>query len=61
MSAQQLLSIALTLKSAQAAKSWVTAEDYPGLHQLLQKMPGLASVGQAVFRVIDEEGKIRDS
>ncbi len=61
LSAQQLLSIALTLKSAQAAKSWVTAEDYPGLHQLLQKMPGLASVGQAVFRVIDEEGKIRDS
>ncbi len=61
LSAQQLLDIGLTLKTAHAAKGWVLAEDYPVLYRLVEKMPGLPSVSQAIFGIIDEDGAIRDS
>ncbi|WP_020374551.1 endonuclease MutS2 [Sulfobacillus thermosulfidooxidans] len=61
LSQEQLLGIGLTLKAAQEAKNWVTAEDYPILFHMLDAIPSLTPVSQAIFRIIDEEGQIRDS
>jgi DNA mismatch repair protein MutS2 len=57
----KLLSIGVTLNSADAAKGWTDAEQNPIVYHRLQQMPSLAALAQTIFRVVDYDGSIRDN
>ncbi|MCY0907818.1 MAG: endonuclease MutS2 [Sulfobacillus thermotolerans] len=57
---EELLGIGVTLKVAEAVSTWTNDQDMPLLAQRIARLPSLGYVAQAIFRILDEHGQVKD-